>query len=314
MTKLFFATDLHGSEKCFRKVVNAAKFYKADALIVGGDITGKMVIPVVRKHAGNYSCHLMGADLEIGTDGECQDLQKQIRDMGYYPHVADQDEVDAISESPKEQEALFERLIKESIVSWLALADERLRGSAVKFFMQPGNDDFFFVDDLFDNSESVVNPEGKVVMVGDFEMISTGFANVTPWNCPRDVSEEELAARIEKMTSQVKDMQRAIFCFHAPPFNAVIDSAPKLDKNMRPVMGASGAETVPVGSKSVREAIEKHQPLLGLHGHIHESKGAIKIGRTMCINPGSEYTEGILRGALITLNKDKIASYQLISG
>jgi len=162
----------------------------------------------------------------------------------------------------------------------------------------------------------VINPEEKVVPVDDkHEMISTGYTNITPWNCPRDVSEEELAKKIENMTSKVTNMKNCIFNFHCPPYDSSIDSAPKLDKDLKPAVSPGGEMLmIPVGSTAVRAAIEKYQPLLGLHGHIHESRGTAKIGRTLCLNPGSEYGEGILRGALITLEDDKVKSHQLTSG
>jgi len=68
------------------------------------------------------------------------------------------------------------------------------------------------------------------------------------------------------------------------------------------------------GSKSVRRAIEKYQPLLGLHGHIHESQSVAKIGKTTCINPGSEYGEGVLRGCIVILGDGKIEGYQMTRG
>ena len=52
----------------------------------------------------------------------------------------------------------------------------------------------------------------------------------------------------------------------------------------------------------------------GIHGHIHESRGTFKLGKTLCINPGSEYTEGILRGSLIELRGGKVRSQQLTAG
>lgn len=319
MTRILFTTDIHGSDRCFRKVVNAAKFYEVDALIVGGDLTGKMVIPLVKSANGRCICHLMGADLQVSTDSERQHLEKQIRDMGFYPYVTNPEEVAALSESPVLQGQLFERLIKDSLAGWIALADERLKGTGVLLFMQPGNDDFLFIDDLFSQSEHVVNPEGKVVSVGRYEMIGTGYANMTPWNCPRDVPDEDLARRIEVMLRQVQEMERCIFCFHAPPYGTPLDQAPQVGGNSHLASvglfaTAASWATVPAGSVAVRNVIEKYQPLLGLHGHVHGSRGVVHLGRTICINPGSHYAEGVLMGALVTLAKNKVASYQFISG
>ena len=56
------------------------------------------------------------------------------------------------------------------------------------------------------------------------------------------------------------------------------------------------------------------QPLLGLHGHIHEATGVRRSGRTLAVNPGSDYSTGALNGALITLERDKVAAHQLVRG
>jgi Icc-related predicted phosphoesterase len=179
----------------------------------------------------------------------------------------------------------------------------------------PGNDDAFIVDSVFEGSKSVVNPEGKVVDIGEgFEMISSGYSNMTPWKCPRDVPEDQLAANLETMVAKVKDMSRCIFNLHCPPYGTTIDQAPKLDENQQPKMGPSGTVMESVGSTAVAASIKNHQPLVGLHGHIHESRGICRIGRTLCVNPGSEYGEGILRGAIVTLKGDRVLSYSFTSG
>jgi Icc-related predicted phosphoesterase len=152
-----------------------------------------------------------------------------------------------------------------------------------------------------------------VVMVDDYhEMISTGWCNPTPWNTYREEPEESLFRRIDDMVKELKDVPNSIFALHAPPYDSDIDEAPELDKNMRPVDG--GQKLIHVGSSAVRDAIMKYQPLLGLHGHIHEARGASMLGRTLCINPGSEYTEGILDGAIVELDKDKVKKWIRFSG
>jgi len=146
-------------------------------------------------------------------------------------------------------------------------------------------------------------------------MISCGYSNMTPWNCPRDFPEEELNKKISEMTAQVEEMEKCIFNLHCPPFNTMLDQAPKLDKDLNPsVQPGGGLEMAPVGSTAVREAIQKHQPLLGLHGHIHESKGTFKIGRTLCMNPGSEYAERILRGLLLDIDGNRVKDFMFTSG
>jgi len=142
-------------------------------------------------------------------------------------------------------------------------------------------------------------------------MLSLGYSNITPWRCPRDISEEEIEEKITRLMGNVDRDSQLIYCIHVPPYDSGIDSAPELDENMKPKVGPGGQLMVmPVGSKAVRRSIEVYQPLLSLHGHIHEARGFSKIGKTMCFNPGSEYHEGILRGVLIQIenNRSRILS------
>jgi Icc-related predicted phosphoesterase len=143
-------------------------------------------------------------------------------------------------------------------------------------------------------------------------MIASGWSNRTPWNTEREEDEDQLKVRYEAMISQLKDPRNAVFNIHVPPYKSGLDEAPELDKDLRPVL--AGQSLKPVGSTALREAIEKNQPLLSLHGHIHEGRGATRIGKTLCINPGSMYEQGTLLGAIVTLGKNKIENYVLTSG
>jgi Icc-related predicted phosphoesterase len=317
MTKLrvFFATDVHGSEKCFLKFVNAGKFYKADVVILGGDITGKLVIPIVEREAA-YVCELMGSQHTARSKEELQALEKKIRDLGYYPYHASTSELETLRSDPRKQDSLFSQVMRESVERWIALAEERLHGTGIQCYISPGNDDSFEIDHVLSRSNYVINPEGQVMKLsGSYEMATLGFTNMTPWKCPRDICEEELAAKVEAITSNVQDYSKCIFNFHCPPYNSGIDLAPKLDEGLAPVLGPGASPVmIPVGSPSIRAAIEKHQPLVGFHGHIHESRGTYKLGRTLCMNPGSEYTEGILRGALVDIEGSRIDDFLLTAG
>jgi Icc-related predicted phosphoesterase len=313
--RIFFATDVHGSEKCFVKFVNAGKFYKADVVILGGDITGKLVIPIVQREAA-YVCELMGSQHTATSKEELQSLEKKIRDMGYYPYHASSRELETLRADPQKQDSLFNQVMRESVERWITLAEDRLRGTGIQCYISPGNDDSFEIDAVLSRSSYVINPEGQVVKLGgSYEMVTLGFTNMTPWKCPRDIPEEELAGKVEAITSSVGEFHKCIFNFHCPPYNSGIDLAPKLDEKLTPVLGPGASPVmIPVGSPSIRATIEKHQPLIGFHGHIHESRGTYKLGRTLCINPGSEYTEGILRGALVDLEGSRIDDFLLTAG
>ena len=315
-TRIFFTTDTHGSNVCFRKFINAGKFYGANVIILGGDITGKKVIPFVRQADGSFKADHLDREHVFKDGAELEAFKRNITDMGYYPYMTDQSEVEELAGNPAAQDAIFKDLMKERITECLQFAEERLEGTSIKCYVQPGNDDEYDIDALFDGGNSVVNPEGKVIQIDEnYTMISTGHANITPWNCPRDVTEERLQEIIDSMASQVTDFDHCIFNFHCPPYDTVIDQAPQLDEQMRPMMEMGGKpHMVPVGSPAIRRAIESYQPRLGLHGHIHESRGSQKLGRTLCLNPGSEYGEGVLRGVIVDIEKKGVKSFTFISG
>ena len=311
--KLFYATDVHGSDRCFTKFVNAAAFYGADAILLGGDLTGKATVPLVRAN-GVHRGVFLGED--VAEEGEALvELEKKIANAGYYSLRCNPDEEEALRADPTAREALFLRLIRERLERWVALAEERLRPQGIPCYINAGNDDPPDIDTVLEASDWVQFLEGRVVRLPDgTEVASCGYANRTPWDCPRDVEEDELSRRLEAVVAGVGDPERAVFNFHCPPYDTGIDAGPKLDENLRMTSGAGGAEMQPVGSTACRAAIERYQPLLGLHGHLHESRGVHKLGRTTCLNPGSGYNEGILRGALIELRKGKLRSHQFTAG
>ena len=313
-TRLFFCSDVHGSQVCFQKFLNAAKFYKTQVLILGGDITGKAIVPIVRD-GNSYSANVLGIPQTAKGQEELSALEKSIADVGYYYYVADSRETEALAADHSRLDRLFTELMIQRLQSWLDLASERLAGTDARCFIMPGNDDREEAIRLLDSSTYVINPDKRVVNVDSHhEMVSLGYANMTPWKCPRDVTEDRLMAMIDEMASQVKDMKNCIFNMHVPAFDSGIDVTTALDKDLKPIMTSSGPQQISAGSTSVRSAIEKYHPLLALHGHIHESRGVAKIGRTMCLNPGSEYSEGILRGAVVQLAETKVKSYLLVSG
>ncbi|MGH6824842.1 metallophosphoesterase family protein [Methyloceanibacter sp.] len=319
-TRLFFASDFHGSQRIFRKFLNAAKHYEADVLIMGGDVVGKLAIPVIREGNGGYRAHLMGKTEHLEGQADLQGFEDRLGTLGYYSKIMDEDEYRAIQSDAGAVESLFHELARQRLASWIELAETRLAGSGVKCFMIGGNDDDPEVLELLRdaNTESVVFCEGKQVQIDDHHtMISVGFSNRTPWKTPREVDDDDLGKMIEGLAGGVADAQHAIFNLHVPPVDSTLDTCPMLDWNTSPpTQIIKGGQVVMhgAGSKAVRQAIESHQPLLSLHGHIHESGGVVKIGRTTSVNPGSEYGEGVLRGCLMTLAKDEVKNYQLTAG
>jgi len=314
-TTIFFATDIHGSERCFMKFVNAAKFYQANVLILGGDITGKALVPLVRQTNGSYRANFLGQNPTLEGEQAIGDFERQVRHSGAYPFRTTAEELAAMENERTLVDQLFSRLMTESVQRWCEIAEQRLQGSGVRCFISPGNDDEPEIADVLKAAPYVEMPEGNVIMIDDeHEMVSSGFANTTPWHAPRDIPDEELATFIEGMAHQVRSPEKAVFNIHVPPYGTGLDTAPLLDDNLKPLVVAGEVTTGPVGSKAVRAAIERYQPLVSVHGHIHESRAASKVGRTTCLNPGSEYGDGNLRAALVNIKGAKLQSYQLITG
>jgi uncharacterized protein len=309
--KIFFATDIHGSEICWKKFLNAAAFYKADLVVLGGDVTGKVMVPIVA-YPGYWEVTVRGERMRLESREELLKVEQQLRDRGSYPAVVTREELDQL----RSQDAIDRRFNAEmtrSLDRWLDMADGKLRGGAVPCILNGGNDDIFEIDPILESAPSVTFAEGKVIDLGGFTMISMGYTNPTPWDTHREAPEEELTRRIEAIAAQVPDMNRTIFNFHAPPYGTGLDEAPELDASMRPTHG--GAVMKPVGSTAVRDAILKYQPPLSVHGHIHESRGVAKMGRTLTVNPGSSYGDGVLQAALLDLNqKNGKVKYVLVNG
>ncbi|HEX9034661.1 MAG TPA: hypothetical protein VF834_22685 [Streptosporangiaceae bacterium] len=311
--KIFFATDIHGSEICWRKFLNAAAFYKADMVILGGDVTGKVMVPIVA-HNGYWQVTIRGESQRVENRESLEEVMRQIRNRGSYPAIVSPDELRHLSDNEGAVDQRFSLEMMNSLDRWLDMADTKLSGGQIGCVLNGGNDDIFEIDQMIESSPCVTFAEGKVLDLDGFAMVSMGWTNPTPWDTFREAPEEELAARIEAVARHVPDLGRAIFNFHAPPYGSGLDEAPALDENLRPTHG--GAVMKPVGSVAVRDAIMRHQPLLSVHGHIHESRGVKKMGRTLALNPGSVYGDGVLQGAVIELDakKAKVSRYLLVNG
>jgi len=304
---------MHGSEGTWRKFLNASAMLKADMAICGGDLTGKMIVPIIERKNGEYSYYLMGKTHTTDSKG-LEKAFKDVRGIGYYPHLTSESEYEEMRQHPAKVDEVFHEVMSSTLKNWFDIIRQKIP-EKTQVIVCPGNDDRTLVDDEIKNHKDVINAEGRVINIDDMhEMMSTGWVNPSPWKTAREEEDDKLEERLEKYISQVKDKSSAIFNFHAPPFESKLDEAPLLDNDLNPIIQGGRVIMVPVGSKAVRKMIEKYQPLLGLHGHIHESSGSIRIGRTHCVNPGSEYAEGILRAFLIELKGNEILKLQRIEG
>ncbi|HEX5937987.1 MAG TPA: metallophosphoesterase [Actinomycetota bacterium] len=318
-TRVFYAADIHGSQVTFRKFLAAATFYDVDALVFGGDLMGKALVPILRRNGG-YRASFQERDEAFDADG-LDAFTRAVEQPGFYWRVFDRDEYEVVESDPLARAGVFHELASSRLADWLALAEDRLRGSGVRLFMTGGNDDEPAVLQTLDrhDGEQVVASEGRLVDLDEeHTMITVGLSTPTPWDTPREASEEEIAASIEAAAAEVPDVSRCVFNLHCPPKDTPIDTCLKLEVRPgelpRPIREAGRFVTTGGGSDAVREAIERYQPLVGLHGHIHESGGRFRIGRTQTFNPGSEYAQGVLQGVIVTLRDGRLASYQHTQG
>jgi uncharacterized protein len=311
---LYYASDVHGSDQCWRKFLGAGRFYEVNALIMGGDLTGKAVVPVELGADGSFSTEFLGEIRSGSGDAALGELTEAIRYNGMYPWVASAEEIARLRGDAEARSALFEQVMLDELRRWVVLADERMPPLGIEVFAMAGNDDPWSCDAVLEGAEHLVSCDLRIVDVGGHEMISCSYANPTPWSSPRELSEDDLYAKVKALAEQLERPETAIFNLHVPPIASGLDTAYEIDDQLRIVVRNGKPHEIPVGSTAVRQLIEEYQPLLALHGHIHESRGAATIGRTLAINSGSEYATGRIHGVIVKLSDDAVLSHQFTIG
>ncbi|TRM77497.1 hypothetical protein DJ531_07725 [Sulfolobus sp. A20-N-F6] len=309
LVRILFTSDLHASYTTFKKFINAAKLYKVDALIIGGDIAGKSLVPII--DLGNNKFLIDNKEI---SSSELNTITEKFKNEGTYYAILSKKEFDEAVGNKKVQEELFKVAMISTLRDWIRIADERLKENKIPIFVNLGNDDPEYLFDVLKEGEMFKVGEGEVFEFNGYQIVSYGYVNPTPWNTFREKREEDIYSDLKKIVSKITNFERAIYNFHAPPFNTNLDNAPLLDEELKPVIRAGEIIYTHVGSKSIRRIIEETKPLLGLHGHIHESKGFDKLNNTIVINPGSEYNNGLLHAALIVLQGNKVKAHQFILG
>jgi Icc-related predicted phosphoesterase len=315
MTRILYGSDFHGSDTVYRKFINAAFQYQASVLIVGGDVTGKGMIPIVNEGNGVYTGYLFGGRTDCHNPEEIEKLKKTISSVGFYPIVLEKDEADALEKDPESMSKRFESEMCQRVREWMILAEEKLTPKNISLYFMPGNDDLFSIDEVIKEFPNIKNPDMSHNMIDDtHELVGCSFANMTPWRCARDLEEPDLKKKNDELAAMVQNPATAIAVLHVPPIDSGLDTCPELDKNLKIVTMGGQVIMKGAGAHATREFIENVQPLLTLHGHIHESPGHKHIGRTLAINAGSEYAESILKAAIVNLEGDKVKGHILISG
>jgi Icc-related predicted phosphoesterase len=315
LSRIFFSVDVHGGTGVWKKWLKAPEIYQADTLMFCGDLTGKVLVPLIRQNDGSYFMNY-GEPRTLTTRAEIEEAKTTLGMGGMYPYECTQQEVDEFRVSKRKVAEVMKELMTQRLRDWIEMLLQNIDPKKLKAVIMPGNDDAFEIDDVIREYEDrgVIWPLDNVIEIGGFETISLSEVNPTPWNSPREVEEKDLAKKIETLASKLTDPRKALFNFHAPPYMTAIDVAPKLGKGLTPVMGPGGVEMIHVGSKAVKDAIKQYQPLLGLHGHIHEAGGMDKVGKTPVLNPGSEYGENILRAFMIVTDEKGVKGYWRVEG
>jgi Icc-related predicted phosphoesterase len=315
--RILYASDFHGSNAFFRKFLSAALQYQANVIITGGDLTGKAMVPIIHQGGGKYIGHLFGRKEQPSNPDELEKLKRTISNVGFYPVVLEQDEATVLETNHDALAKRFEEEMCRRIREWLELYVDKLGDKDIPLYFLPGNDDLYSIDMVIAEFESdrVYNPDGKHFWLDDHhELVGMANSNVTPWHCNRDTEEDLLQQKLDGLAAMLEKPRQAVMVLHVPPYNAGIDVCPELDANLQIVARGGQVMMKPVGSTAVRQIIETVQPLLTLHGHIHEAAGHSRIGSTLCINAGSEYAEGIMKGAIINLEPERVKGHVLISG
>jgi Icc-related predicted phosphoesterase len=312
--EIFYASDIHGSERVFRKFLNAAAFYKVRAIVFGGDLTGKAIVPFVETSQGCYQAEVSGTEHSVAVGSALEELEQFVRDRGAYPYRTTPGEMASLATDPELLKRTFSRLMLQTAEKWVTLADERLRAAGIPALMMPGNDDEPEVKQILAQGDWITDAEDQLVDLDGYQVISFGWATTTPWHSPREVTEAELGERLASLAAKLDPNQPAIFNFHDPPARSGLDMAYKMSGDLKVEMAGGQAMLAPVGSTAVRDLIERVQPVLSLHGHIHESRASRKIGRTLAVNPGSSYTEGVLQGVIVSMKGSKVTGHQLVTG
>jgi Icc-related predicted phosphoesterase len=269
--------------------------------VLGGDIAGKGLVPI-RSDNGSLSAKVRGEMVTVPRAEE-ERLRAEINRLGFYSVITDPPEVERMESDATYLVAAFERAIIAQIEDWCKLADERLPAK-VRCIITPGNDDPKAIDPVLKSAPRIESPEAEIVDLGPVLMASCGDVTPTPWNTEREYPEEELGRRLEAILNPAPTGSKVVANFHCPPYGTGLDFAAELDSELRPVIRGGRPSIIPVGSKAVRDVIKKYQPVVGLHGHIHESRAAQRVGTTMCLNPGSDYSADVLRGAIVDFAQD----------
>ncbi|MEK7424067.1 MAG: metallophosphoesterase, partial [Actinomycetota bacterium] len=220
--RVYYASDVHGSDILWRKFLNAAKHYGCSHLIMGGDLMGKAMVAFVHEN-GSYTTWVVGEERRADSPDQVDELERAIRLNGFYPVHVTVEEHRAMRDDASIRERLFARTMTEDLERWAGLAEERLADTDIELYVMPGNDDPWSIDEVLERSPVVNNCDGRIVDVGGHEMLSCGYSNPTPWASPRELPEDELYEKLRALAGQLRSPETAIFNLHVPPYGSGLD-------------------------------------------------------------------------------------------
>src|SRR5256885_1588878 len=206
MPRIFYVTDLHGSEICWKKFLNAGAFYKADVVILGGDVTGKAMVPIVQKANGAWDASLQDHRQTLESESEVVEFEKRVMNRGYYPIRVSDAEYVAMQEDPVLVDKRFKEVMLDGTERWIDMAEDKLAGTGIRAIACPANDDMFEIDDLLAHASFVeTGDDDHPIEIDGFKIISMGWTNPTPWHTFREEPEEGIAKRIETALQHADD-------------------------------------------------------------------------------------------------------------
>lgn len=257
----------------------------------------------------------------INSDEQVKTISKTLRDNGYYPYVTDEEEYNNIANDKDYFKKVLLKVMEEYFRVDISKIENNYRKLGVKLVYLAGNDDpKEFVNKIYEeyDNDVLIPIDEKTMNINDYMFLGFGYSNETPWHTARELPEREIEERLIKLFSGLNrnELDRTIAIIHVPPYGTTIDQAPKLTNDLKPVVEGGVVAMEHVGSTAVRRILENFGPLIGLHGHVHESYGIDFLNAKCCnkkipvVNAGSEYQGGMLRFAYLMLEdlklKDKI--------
>ena len=310
--RILFISDIHSSLSIWEKALDYCANHNVELLILSGDHDGKLFIPIVSTSEGCYA-KLHEQSYSFNDINEVKQFRYDKSLYGIYSKEMEITEVEKLRNDSAYLENVFHDVILEHMTMLMNLLTSKILPPNLKIIVSLGNDDPYYLDDLINKyqTDQILIGINNCFYIDEYCVVNFEYTQPTPWETPRELSENIIEKKIDTLL-MLNRSEYYLFNFHCPPYNTLIDCAPKIDKNFKPVIRGGELVNSHVGSKAIRRIIEKYQPICSLHGHVHESPGKFNINKTICFNPGSEYERGILRGYIIEIDKHTVVDSWII--